>query len=133
MVSVDIAGLGGGGGGEICVDLVFPGALVGSKGENPVFWSAVGRSEAGRKPSPLTVFFADSVAESKATKPVSGGVSGGFGGRGGVNSCKVRSAQVLIWVLGFLVRDVHRAIAFLTLPVALYAATNPIWARIPGG
>ena len=106
-----IGGLGGGGGGEICVDLVFPGALVGSKGANPVFLSAVGRSEAGRKPSPLTVSFTDSVAELKATKPVSGGVSGGFGGRGGVNSFKVLSAQVLIWVLEILVRDAHRAIA----------------------
>ena len=87
--------MGGGGGGEICVDLVFPGAAVGSKGENPVFLSAVCRSEAGRKPSPLSVFFVGAVPESKATKPVSGGVSGGFGGRGGVNSVKVRSAQVL--------------------------------------
>ena len=130
MVSVDIAGLGGGGGGEICVDLVFPGSTPGSNGENLIFLSGVGRSEAGRKPSPLTDFFEDSVAELKATKPVFGGVSGGFGG---VNSVKVRSAQVLIWVLGILVRDVHRAIACLILPVALYAATNPIWARIPGG
>ncbi len=87
--------MGGGGGGDIRCDLAFPGAAGGSKGKKPVFWSAVGRS-------PPIDFFGDFVAASKGTKPVSGGVSvdvglfeGGFGGVGGVNSVKARSAQVL--------------------------------------
>ena len=46
--SVDFSRLGGGGGGEICCELAFPGAVVGCEGKNPVFLSAVGRSEAGR-------------------------------------------------------------------------------------
>ena len=78
-VAVDFSGLGGGGGGEICCELAFPGAVVGCEGKNPVFLSAVGRSEAGRKPSPPSDFGCDLVPASKATKPVSGGVSADFG------------------------------------------------------